>query len=477
LVYNNLKLIRIMLRKIIILLLVPVFLGVFSSCEDELSKVPKDLLVADIALVTVNDYQSQLFSAYKRVNDFNYYGQQMMVGPEILADNLKLINRTGRYEGEEVNSIGAGITIWDRYTMINECNFVINDIADATGDAVLKNTVKGEALFLRALAYHDLLRAFAYEPGRFVNGFNTGVIMRTTPTRSAPDADLRARGTVEEGYTLIEQDLLEAITLLTANPPTAFPFRANAAAARALLARVYLYAGRYPEAAIQADAALAGTTATLSTAAGYAAIWNTPINSESLFESEIRLANWSTVDGVNNSLNSLSMNTFPSAQFILAASDDLIATFETGDVRRTLWEPGPDGSFTGRKWRGEKGVFLENIPIIRYSEVLLIAAEGKARSANEAGARINLTTLRTNRGLASVADDVTGQALINLILKERRLELCLEGHRYFDLKRLGLNITKPAPRPVVQASDFRIIARLPVGEVQLNPNLVQNPGY
>jgi hypothetical protein len=171
------------------------------------------------------------------------------------------------------------------------------------------------------------------------------------------------------------------------------------------------------------------------------------------------------------------MNTFPSAQFILAASDDLIATFETGDVRRTLWEPGPGGSFTGRKWRGEKGVFLENIPIIRYSEVLLIAAEGKARSANEAGARINLTTLRTNRGLASVADDVTGQALINLILKERRLELCLEGHRYFDLKRLGLNITKPAPRPVVQASDFRIIARLPVGEVQLNPNLVQNPGY
>ncbi|MDX2305159.1 MAG: RagB/SusD family nutrient uptake outer membrane protein [Microscillaceae bacterium] len=467
-----------MLKKIFQFFLIASFVGIISSCEDSLTKVRRDALTPDLALKEVSGFESLLFSAYESVNDFTYYGQTVNVGPEILADNLKLINRTGRYEGQEVNAIGEHIDLWRRYETINECNFIINDIDAIEGDAARKAQIKGEAYFLRALAYHDLLRTYAYEPGKEVNGWTEGVILRTTPTRSAPDADLRTRSTVQEGYTLVEADLLEAVTLLSANAPAAstFPYRANVAAARALLARVYLYAGRYADAATQADQALASTTASLTTAAQYDASWAATPHPESLFESEIVLANWSTVDGVNNSMNSLTMNIFPSAQFIIGASDDLIAAFETGDIRRNIWEAS-GANFTCRKWRGEKGNFLENVPVIRYSDVLLIAAEGKARSGNEAGARTDLSRLRTNRGLAEVDAGLSGQNLLDLILQERRVELCLEGHRFYDLKRLGLNISKPAPNPPIQYSDFRVLSRIPVEQVQLNPSLEQNPGY
>jgi hypothetical protein len=202
---------------------------------------------------------------------------------------------------------------------------------------------------------------------------------------------------------------------------------------------------------------------------------------ESLFELEIRLVDWSTVDGVNNSLNSLTSNTDPAAQFILGASNELMETYEVGDVRVNCWEEttreGIDGPvYASRKWTGYKGDFLENLPIIRASELYLIRAEARYQS-NPQGAREDINALRSKRGLGPIDNLLSGQALFNRIMLERRQEFVLEGHRFFDLKRNGMNITKHENFLEVPYTDYRILANLPLEQIQLNENLVQNPGY
>jgi hypothetical protein len=164
------------------------------------------------------------------------------------------------------------------------------------------------------------------------------------------------------------------------------------------------------------------------------------------------------------------------AQFAVAGSQELKDAFEPGDIRSTLWVNN-SGRWECKKWRGELGDFRENIPLIRVSEVALIAAEARAKNSNEAGARIILNSLRSNRGLADTA--ASGQALLDLILNERRVELCFEGHRWFDLKRLGMDFPKPASLGVsaLPYNDYRVLAPLPVDQVLLNSKLKQNPNY
>ena len=115
--------------------------------------------------------------------------------------------------------------------------------------------------------------------------------------------------------------------------------------------------------------------------------------------------------------------------------------------------------------------------MIRFSEMLLIAAEGRARSGNDAAARTHVNNLRTNRGLAATTDG--GADLINLIMNERRVEFALEGHRFFDLKRLGMDIPKAASSgvPTLQYTDFRVLSFVPNNSLNNNTNMVQNPGY
>ena len=151
------------------------------------------------------------------------------------------------------------------------------------------------------------------------------------------------------------------------------------------------------------------------------------------------------------------------------------------DVRRSLYELGTAGRGTAEiectKFLGRSGqVNLDNIPVIRVSEMYLNRAEALARSGNAAGALTDLNVIRTRAGLPA-ATGLTGAALITEILKQRRLELAFEGHRFFDMKRLGLDIVKAAPVQNLNFTDFRVLAPIPVREIQANAKLKQNTGY
>jgi hypothetical protein len=451
-----------------------------TSCTD-LDVENKASLPQEIVLADAEGFEAVLFSAYESVNDFGYYGQTMMIGPEILADNMELVQLTGRYEQEYVNALNSGINIWfNRYVGINECNIVINTIDDdyVTMEQETRDVLVAEAKFLRALFYHDLARVYGYEPGQEVNGFNSAVILRTEPTLGLSNADDRARATNVQVYEQIEQDLLDAIAdLPVVAPGTIDVARANRTAAQLLLARVYLYWGRNGDAANFAQQAIAGDGSDLVAAADYVDSWDDAafnFHPESVFESDLRIPDWSSVDGPNNSLHSLLMNDTGGAQFIITASDELIAEIESqaGDVRRGLFNTEALGEEFA-KWQGNKGTvpFQENIPILRLSEGYLIAAEALGPGAGDPF----LNAFRAARGLAGGVS-----ATVNNVLREKRIEYMAEGHRWFDLKRLGRNIPKPAAAGVdpLPYNDFKILPRLPQSELELSDGaLVQNPGY
>ena len=458
-----------------------------GSCSDLLDTDPRQSLTPDSALADVNGYESVLAAAYGGARGFGSYGQTLMIAPEIMADNLRIIANTGRYIGQELNADRQHMNLWGNYGPINQTNIVINGIDAIEGDATRKNRIKGEALFLRSLYYFDLAKVYSYEPGKEVGGWNNSVVIRTTPTLGFSDADFKARSTNRQVYDLIEADLNTAIGLLPVSAKgTAGIYRATKGAAEALLARVYLYDSKFPEAAAMASQAmatfgLANDGTGLNTPANYVSSFSTYPNPESLFEVEIRSVDWSTVDGVNNSMCTLTANVFSSAQFIVTASNELLATYETGDIRRDTWvattRSGAAGTvYRSAKWLGTKGDFLENLPIIRASELYLIRAEARFRT-DAAGARSDLNALRSKRGLAAVDAGLVGDALFAQILKERRLEFALEGHRWFDLKRNGLTISKAGTIEAVPYSDYRLLAPLPQDQLILNELLVDNPGY
>jgi hypothetical protein len=108
--------------------------------------------------------------------------------------------------------------------------------------------------------------------------------------------------------------------------------------------------------------------------------------------------------------------------------------------------------------------------------MLLIRAEAHFRLGNVASALTDINDLRARRGLAAVT--LTGPAVLDEILNQRLAELAFEGHRFHDLKRLGRDITKdPSVGFTLNFTDFRMLARIPDGELVGNPNMRQNVGY
>jgi starch-binding outer membrane protein, SusD/RagB family len=466
------------MKKIKSIVAVLVLSTALSSCSDLLITEPRQSVSSDVGLADITGVRALLISVYDRLQPAAYYGQRSMIGPEILADNVRLTNsNSNRYFTERVNTPSAHLQqFWANYAAINEANFIIAGVDGSNATATEKAQIKGEALFLRGLLYFDMARVFCYEPTKAVNGWTEGLILRDKPTATASDADFKARSSIQDTYAFIEKDLKEAIALLPTG--TVNRQRGNKAAAQALLARLYLYWEKYADAITAATDALATTQATLVTGANYEAAFRTSPNPESLFEINYVQATESL--GANESLHSLTTNFTTGAWGDVVPTTELYNLYEATDIRRAMFTASTkqgEPVFFSRKYSAARGPFTDNTPVIRFSEVLLIRAEAYAATGANDLARADLNRLRTRASATAIAATVTGAALLDAIFTERRLELVLEGHRFYDLKRRGQTITKAGLSAVVPYTDFRILAPLPVAQVQLNKNLKQNPGY
>ncbi|HMR93873.1 MAG TPA: RagB/SusD family nutrient uptake outer membrane protein, partial [Chitinophagaceae bacterium] len=142
--------------------------------------------------------------------------------------------------------------------------------------------------------------------------------------------------------------------------------------------------------------------------------------------------------------------------------------------------------YMNRKFAIRELPTIGDVPYIRLAEMYLIMAEAYAKTpGREADARAALYTLAVNRDPNYVLSTNSGQALIDEILVQRRIEYWGEGHRWFDLKRLNLPLDRTVVPNYVSASaaglmqvpagDERWQFKLPIAEIQANPNAEQNP--
>ncbi|MFN7116547.1 MAG: RagB/SusD family nutrient uptake outer membrane protein [Saprospiraceae bacterium] len=447
---------------------------IMASCGDELDLSPTDALPTDEALNDISGARAAILGLYNGLQSVSYYGRNYLVMPEVEGDLVYLsIANSNRFVTNYTYTWNADNTdirdLWNvAYSTIFRANNIIARIDNIEGDETELNSIKGEALGLRALIYFDLVRAFAKPYTQSTPTTDLGVPLVLTPGVEEP-----ARNTIEEVYTQIIADLNAARPLLTNESI----YRFSQDAADALLARVYLYKGDYANAEQAASTVI--NSGRYAIAEDIVAAFAEPGSSEEIFTLRYVATETNGADNLGQIYN-------PEGYGDIRVSEDLIDLYEEGDDRlEFIYEEPTSGEFFQSKFFAQDDVpGLFSPKILRISEMYLIRAEANARQNKGTQALADLNAIRTKRGATSLSG-LSGDALLQAVLDERRRELAFEGHTKFDLWRNGIDLVRDqcntgveltAPC-TIEATSNLIVYPIPRREVDVNQNIVQNPGY
>ncbi len=469
-----------------------------ASCNSLLEIDPRQSIDTSVALSTREGINAAVTNVYTYLKSQALYGRDLLAISEALADETRIINRAGgRFVNEGQNVINSHLGGWATYYAgINNSNLILDALPNSPFTANEQAAIEGEVKFLRALFYFNLSRVYTFDPKVAPAALNKGGVplAASAGVNSPESVEYPARASVDDVYKQIYADLTDAVAKA---PTTGAPNKASKAAATALFARVALYNEDYPNAIKYATDALAAGVGRFVGTADYVAAWRGNSHPESIFEVLFQTRQESL--GVNNSLQSAytSLESVAQANSLAALRPTplppangwgsvvptaaFLALHQTGDVRRLLYQDGLNRSNSVvtecTKFLGKSGViYMDNIPVIRVSELFLIRAEALARSNGDlAAALADVNRIRTRAGLAAAPATLTNAQVQAEIVLQRRLELAFEGHRWFDLKRRGQDVMKSTGN--VLYGDTRTLAALPISEIQANKNLVQNTGY
>ena len=179
----------------------------------------------------------------------------------------------------------------------------------------------------------------------------------------------------------------------------------------------------------------------------------------------------------------------------ITPSRDLIAAYDAeGDTERKNACIVYDEAIWSNYYPGDAYAFMHKVPtnassiiLMRLGESYLLHAEALAMTGDLAGATEYVNKVRTRAGIKTIAVPSSQEAMIDAILKERRLELAFEGFRFFDLLRHGFERTKAIHDAMPQQDSYwqprfplteeTVFMPIPQTALDNNPSLVQNPGY
>lgn len=448
---------------------------VSGGCE-VLEQKPEHVIAETNFWKTGADAEAAIVSAYDRMQgliDGN------IVATSVGSDEAVSITNNDRYDEFDRNNILADNPrveqYWERsFNGIHRVNDVLKRVPGITDGAFAPETrerILGEAYFLRAFFYFNLVR------------FYGGVPLITEPYNTFKTDFTKERATVDQVYEQIIKDLLEAEKRLPQSYPTAFSTRGRATlgGAKAMLSRVYLYRKDYQKAADKAAEVLSIPIYSLVTTANYPAIF-TPAgknSTEGIFEIQFLSSASEGTDVWRRFLPS-AQGTAPAntgGDYWAAPTDELINAFEPTDIRKAVniaVTTRPPYNQAGQnyvaKYRRTTAGDDPNIYVIRLADVILIRAEALNELGQTAQAVPLVNQIRNRAGLANTTA-TTQATLRDAIERERRLELAFEGQRWHDLVRMGRAEAK------LSTTRNKLVWPIPARERNVNPVLEQNPGY
>lgn len=476
-----------------------------TSCEDFLDKNLQKDLTQETFPVSESDALLATNAVYATLRNGNYHFGLFPLTDIMSDDALKGSNPgdqaavIGPYDTYTFTANGEELGRWwaTLYEGIKRANVVLIKVPDIAMDPELQNRCIGEASFLRALFYFDMVRAWGGVP----------IVTELSPPLLLP------RNSKEEVYSRIEDDLLKAID----NLPEKSDYdpedlgRATRGAAKALLAKVYLFQQNYADAETylmevinSGEYSLEPVFTDANSEAGEHRV-------ESVFEIGAlgveadpgdQYANVQGVRGTPNrgwGFNRPSMdlrdnvfeNDDPRWSGTIIELGDVIDGIEIiGDGTTPDETLDDEGNvievecYNRKVWTNGNNVptqFGHNRRILRYADVLLMAAEvlNENNKPTDALMYLNMVRARAREGNTAILPDITttGQnELRDFILMERRRELALEGHRFWDLVRTGKAAEVLGPLGFI--SGKHELFPIPQTEIDMSQGtLTQNPNW
>ena len=483
-----------------------------TACKKSLDIVPETTLSSATFFKTEADFKQAVNGAYVPLrsifnneawllgemhSDNTYYYRNILFGATEQQENI------ADFSIPTANGITTNSHVTNQYRLdyqiIARTNEILTriDNIEFSSDAA-KNNLKGQALFLRAFAYFELVRYFGKVP------------LHLTPVTNRTEAALPLAST-EDIYAQIIKDASEAATSLPLKSKQE-PGRATSGAAKTLLANVYIQLKKWPEAEAQLKDVINSNEYSLMPdyANAFSGTNDNKNNKESVFEVQY-------MEGAGGYGGSLIYNFLPrpmtadelkpitgvanpqglSGEGNNAPTPDIIAAYEPGDKRKeasiayvTLSQSLRDNKEYPyikkfAKPHATFGITGNNWPVYRYAEVLLFMAEALNEQGKTGDAAEYLNQVRARAGLGAT----TAADLRQAIFDERRVELAFEDKRWFDLVRSGKavdvitaygNRVKSNPQdyyypngavpPNNAFTNLDLTYGLPADEAALNPN-------
>lgn len=443
-----------------------------ASCSEDFLELtpPNDIATANFWM-TQNDALAGVTGCYDALQPDSYYGFDYFVFGDARSDN----SFAG---GDNANNFAIDnfnlrptndITtrFWRQvFSAIGRTNIAIDRIIpmdDDLFDEGRKDALLGEAHFLRALHYFNLVRLYGDLP------------LVVNETLSLEPADIQIpRSSQEMVYTQIISDLEMSISLLDGKDQEFG--RATVGAAEGLLAKVHLTLGNMPE-------VVSLTAAAMTRGFSLVDDFDILFDQQNKRNPEVMFA--IQYDGIQegNVYPELILPT-PEASFDFikfnTPTPNSLESFENNDSRLSSSIINRNNILFPFKWREGSAFNSSDYNIVlRYADVLLMRAEALNLTGNTEGAIVLLNQIRDRADLPDYNGAVEPNAVDAAILDERRSEFMLEGQRWFDLQRKGFDVARQAIQSAksIDIQPFQLLFPVPQGEIDRNPLLSQNEGY
>ena len=319
-----------------------------TSCSKDFTSVtPTNYISADSAITSVMNVRAAVNGLYAGMTSSDYYGRTAVLIPDLTADNIYRSTQTGarftNWANQAVTSSDSyALGMWNRlYSIIINANTIINKAPALTPtgtDSIELKQLIGETYAVRALAYFDLVRFFAYSYTKITDSTKWGVpiVLNSFASDTANLIKAQARTTTLQTYAQVVSDINASFNYLSTSgnvmssgiiDPTLFKIRLNYYSVCALAARVYLYQKAYDSAAKYASIVINSGKYTLLPAATMVTDFHTQSNNESIFE----VANNSFNNQGNNSIAYIfNQNGYGE----MLAPDDMAKIYDNQDVRK-----------------------------------------------------------------------------------------------------------------------------------------------